>query len=89
MAIPEDKAFWKVGSSRMRMTGAMKGKFELRGMLAGRYHVVAVPRGRLYLNSDTEPEAFEALIKEATTVVIGEDEKRTVDLRVARDTQER
>ena len=89
LAIPEDKASWKVGSLRMRMTGAMKGKFELKGLLAGRYHVVALPRGRLYLNPDTEPEAFEALIKEATTVVIGEDEKRTVDLRVARDTQER
>jgi hypothetical protein len=43
----------------------------------------------MMLTSDTTPEVFEALVKEATAVVLGEDDKRTVDLRVARDTRER
>jgi hypothetical protein len=43
----------------------------------------------LLLNPDTSPEIFEALVKEATTVVVGEDDKRTLDLRVARGPQDR
>jgi hypothetical protein len=53
------------------------------------YFVVAVPRRRVLLNPDTSPEILEALVKEATTVVVGEDDKRTLDLRVARGPQDR
>jgi hypothetical protein len=38
----------------------------------------------VFLNFETPPEIYEALAKEATAVVVGEDEKRTLDLRVAR-----
>lgn len=90
LAIPEDKSSWKVGSPRLRMTGVTKGgKFELRGLLAGRYYVVAFPRGRVFLTPDLAPEAFEPLVKDATAVVVGEDDKRTIDLRLAKDPQER
>ena len=89
LAIPDEKTSWKLGSPRLRMTLVSKGKFELRGLLAGRYHVVALPRSRMMLTSDTSPEAYEALVKEATTVVVGEDDKRTLDLRVAKDSQDR
>jgi hypothetical protein len=53
------------------------------------YFVVAVPRRRVLLNPDTSPEILEALVKEATTVVVGEDDKRTLDLRVAPGPQDR
>ncbi len=89
LAIPEEKSSWKIGSPRLRMAPVSKGKFELRGLLAGRYHVIAYPRSRITLTMETSQEAFEALIKEATTVVVGEDEKRTLDLRVAKDSQDR
>ena len=49
IALPEDKSSWKIGSSRLRMTGtANEGRFTIRNMLAGRYFVVAVPRGRVF-----------------------------------------
>jgi carboxypeptidase family protein len=85
LLIPEDKASWRMGSPRMRMTAPQKeGRFTANQVLAGRYHVIAVPREGFYLSSDTGPEFFEALVKEATSVTIGEDEKRTVDLRVVK-----
>jgi hypothetical protein len=89
IALPEDKAAWRAGSSRMRMSGASDGRFSISDILAGRYYVVAVPRDKLFLNFDTPPEIFEALVKEATAVVVGEDEKRTIELRVARVPQDR
>ena len=83
--IPEDKAAWRVTSPRMRMAPPMKeGRFSIPRVLAGRYHVVAVPRESVYLSPDTGPEVFEQLVKEATAVTVGEDEKRAVDLRVVR-----
>ena len=83
--IPEDKAGWRVTSPRMRMAPPLKeGRFSLPRVLAGRYHIVAVPREAVYLSPDTGSEVFEQLIKEATAVTVGEDEKRSVDLRVVR-----
>jgi hypothetical protein len=83
--IPEDKAGWRVTSPRMRMAPPLKeGRFSLPRVLAGRYHIVAVPREAVYLSPDTGAEVFEQLIKEATAVTVGEDEKRSVDLRVVR-----
>jgi protocatechuate 3,4-dioxygenase beta subunit len=85
LAIPEDKASWRMGSPRLRMGSVQKaGHFSINGLVAGRYHVVALQRERVYLGPDTSPDFFEALTKEATTVVIAEDEKRTVDLRVSK-----
>lgn len=89
LMIPEDKTSWRMGSSRMRTTGILKaGQFSVSGVLPGRYHVIALPRDRFYPNPDLGADFFEPLTKEATTVVIGEDEKRTVDLRVTKPPQE-
>ena len=83
--IPEDKAAWRVTSPRMRMAPPLKeGHFSIPRVLAGRYHMVAVPRESLYLSPDTSPDVFDQLVKEATAVTVGEDEKRSVDLRVVR-----
>ena len=85
MMIPEDKAAWRVTSPRMRMAPPMKeGRFSIPRVLAGRYYMVAVPRDGFYVSPDTSPELFEQLAKEGTSVTVGEDEKRTVDLRVVR-----
>ena len=82
--IPEDKTSWKANSARLRFGRTLKtGKFSMTGVLAGRYYVVATPREGVYLGQGAGPEVYESLTKEATIVVIGEDEKRTVDLRVA------
>ena len=88
LVLPEDKASWNAASPRFRTAGTSPdGKFAARGLLAGRYLVVAVPRDRLYLGMDPPPEAFAPLMRYATAVVLGEDEKRIVDLRLSRDTQ--
>ena len=88
LALPEDKSSWKMGSARLRMIGNVnEGRFTIANMLAGRYFVAAVPRDRFFVGPHTPVEAFEALVKEATAVVIGEDEKRTIELRVAKGSQ--
>jgi protocatechuate 3,4-dioxygenase beta subunit len=90
LMIPEDKASWRMGSPRLRMMGNVKnGRFTMPAVLPGRYHLVAVPRERAYIPSEAGVEFFEPLTKEATTIVVGEDEKRTIELRVPRDAQER
>ena len=83
--IPEDKTSWRVGSPRLRIATLQKeGRFSAQRVLAGRYHVIAVPREGFYLSPDTDPAVFEQMVKDATTVTLNEDEKRTVDLRVIR-----
>jgi protocatechuate 3,4-dioxygenase beta subunit len=85
VAIPEDPASWRVSSPKMRIGALQKeGRYSIPRMLAGRYHVVAVPREGFYLTPDTDPDVFEQLVKDSTAVTVGEDEKRSVDLRVVR-----
>jgi hypothetical protein len=87
VAIPEDKASWRVSSPRMRVGGLQKeGHFSIPRVLAGRYYVIAIPREGFYLTPDTDPEVFEQMVKDSTAVTVGEDEKRSVDLRVVRIT---
>jgi hypothetical protein len=52
--------------------------------MPGRYYVAAVPRQRLDVSrgGDVDAAFFEQLAKEATLVVVGADEQRTVDLRM-------
>lgn len=85
LILPEEKASWRFGSPRTRITTATDGKFRLEGILSGRYHVVAISRDRLRPSRDLGPEIFEPFMKDATPVVIAEDETRTVDLRVVRE----
>ena len=81
----EDKATWFRSSVRFRMTWTERdGRFSLKGLKAGRYYVIAVPPERS-VNSQTtlEAAAFEALTKDATALVLGEDEQRVIDLKIA------
>lgn len=81
---PEDKASWRGNSTRLRRASvSANGQFRIPGLLPGRYYVAAVSRDRLNIASSSIDAAFfEQLSKEATLVVIGEDEQRKVDLKV-------
>jgi hypothetical protein len=81
----DDKANWRSTSIRTHRAGAdANGHFRLPGLLSGGYFILALPRERLNgLTLGNDPSVFEALSKEATTLVVGEDEQRQVDLKVS------
>ena len=81
----EDKASWRLNSIwTKRASFDQKGHFRITGLMPGRYYVAAVPRQRLDVSrgGDVDAAFFEQLAKEATLVVVGADEQRTVDLRM-------
>jgi protocatechuate 3,4-dioxygenase beta subunit len=81
----EDKASWRINSIWTKRTGFdAKGHFRITGLMPGRYYVAALPRQRLDLSrgGDADVSFFEQIAKEATLVVVGADEQRTVDLRL-------
>ena len=80
----EDKAFWRMNSIWTKRTSLdPKGHFRVAGVLPGRYYIAALPRQRLnFSGGDGDVAFFEQLAKEATTVAVGVDEQRTVDLRM-------
>jgi hypothetical protein len=81
----EDKASWRFASLRIRRTGLdPNGHFRITGVMPGRYYIAAIPRQRLALQGGPEAAVsfFEQLAKEATSVEVGTDEQRTVDLRM-------
>ena len=76
----DEKESWRMDSSRTRRAQTDRtGHYRIRMLMPGRYHVAALPPERF---RDRAPDAafFEELAKEATSVVIGEEEKRQVDL---------
>jgi hypothetical protein len=78
----EDKASWRSTSIRTRRSGTdQTGHYRMTGLMPGRYFIAAVPRERMALPFPG-PEFFEQLSKEATSLVIGEDDQRQVDLKV-------
>jgi protocatechuate 3,4-dioxygenase beta subunit len=85
LVFSEDKATWRFNSTRIKRSGVdQSGHFRVMGVLPGRYFAIALPRERMALSSINQDAAFfEQLAKEATTIVVGEDEQRQVDLRVA------
>lgn len=80
----EDKASWRMSSFRTRRTGVQQnGRYRVTGLMPGRYFAAAVTRNRLDMPQGAMDTAFfEQLAKEATSFVIGEDEVRTVDLKI-------
>jgi protocatechuate 3,4-dioxygenase beta subunit len=77
----EEKASWRTNSTRTRRAGVdANGNFRLPGLMPGRYFIAAVPRDRL--NGPTDAAFLELLSKEATSLVLGDDEQRRVDLKV-------
>ena len=80
----EDRATWFAESSRMHASRITKdGRFVLRGLRAGRYHVVALPPGVRWDFQQIDKAALETYAADAIAVTLGEDERRQVDLRLA------
>ena len=79
----DDKASWRSNSIRTRRASVdPTGHFKMSGLLPGRYFIIAVPRERLNVMGMMDAAMFEDLSKEATTLVVGDDEQRQVDLKV-------
>lgn len=85
MMFAEDKASWRPNSLFTRRSmSSPKGTYRVAGLRPGRYYIVALPRERLNVPTATADAAyFEELAKGATTIVINEDETRTMDLKLA------
>jgi protocatechuate 3,4-dioxygenase beta subunit len=78
----EDKASWRSNSTRTRRAVTdQAGHYRMMGLMPGRYFIAAMPRERTNV-APLGPEFFEQLSKEATSLVIGEDEQRQVDLKL-------
>ena len=82
LVFSDDPARW-IGSATTGNRTACdgKGRFRLAQMLPGRYLAIATPRGRLPVVG-LGGTVFEELSRRATSFAIGEDETRTVELRV-------
>jgi hypothetical protein len=81
---PEDKSLWRTTSIRVQLAVSdANGHFRIRGLPAGRYYVLAGEREQVFLAGPLRDTSyFEGLVKDATIVVVGEDEQRTIDLRL-------
>ena len=78
----EDKASWRSNSFRTRRSGPdPNGHYRIQGLMAGRYFIAALPRDR-FVGISVDAALFEQLSKDATSLVIGEDDQRQVDLKV-------
>jgi hypothetical protein len=83
MLFSDDKASWRFNSSRMRRsTSDPNGHFRILGLMPGRYLIVAVPRDRLSMPMTGDTAMFEELSKVATSITVGEDEERRIDLKL-------
>jgi hypothetical protein len=76
---------WRNNSIRTRRASVdSAGHYRLLGLLPGRYYLLAMPRDRANgLTLGNDASVFEALSKEATTLVVAEDEQRQLDVKVS------
>ncbi|PYR24971.1 MAG: hypothetical protein DMF92_21465, partial [Acidobacteria bacterium] len=77
----QDRDKWTANSRYMR-TGRpdQDGRFKVTGLPPGEYHIVALD----YVDMDqwTEPDYLERVRSKATSVTIGEGERKSVDLKI-------
>ena len=79
----EDRASWNISSPRTVSNDVGEnGGFSVSGLPGGRYLAVAIAREGFRRPSKPGVAFFELLSKEATPFVIGDDERRTLDLRL-------
>jgi len=84
LVFSEDKELWRSNATRTRRGNVdPTGKYRIAGLLPGRYYIIALPRERLSQPMAQDPTFYEQLTKEATAFVVGEDEQRQVDLKIA------
>ena len=81
----EDRGAWRMSSSRTHKSDTGEdGKFSVSELAAGRYYAIAVARDGFRPVASPGEAFFDLLSKEATAFVIGDDERRTLELRVWR-----
>ena len=81
----EDRGAWRMSSPRTHRSDAGDdGKFSVSGLAAGRYYAIAVAREGFRPVANPAEAFFELLSREATPFVIGDDERRTLELRLWR-----
>ena len=81
----EDRSGWRMASPRTHKSDAGEnGKFSVGGLAAGRYYAIAVAREGFRPVANPGEAFFDLLSKEATPFVIGDDERRTLELRLWR-----
>ena len=80
---PEDRRSWLLASPRMVFSDIRPdGRFRVGGLVGGRYFAIAVAREGFRMPQSLREPFFELLSREATPFVIGDDERRTVELRL-------
>ena len=81
----EDRMSWTSSSPRTLSTEVTEdGRFSVTGLAAGRYFVIAVARDGFRTPPSPGPAFFELLSRDATPVAVGDDERRTLELRAWR-----
>jgi hypothetical protein len=79
----EDKTSWFPLSIKFRMTRPERdGRFSIKGLRSGRYYVIALPPERSINAQAMDAATLEPLVKEATALVLGEEDQRQMDLKV-------
>ena len=80
----DEKAQWHTSATRTKRAGVdPNGSYRISGLMPGRYYIAAIPRERLtFPAAAVDAGYFEQLSKEAAPVVIGDNERRRMDLRV-------
>jgi len=77
----QDRASWSSTSPRtIRSDVPASGRFSVTGLAGGRYYAVAIAREGFRPPQQAGEPFFDLLSKAATPFVIGDDERRTVDL---------
>jgi hypothetical protein len=81
----EDRGSWRISSPRTRSVDAgQDGRFRIADLAAGRYYAVAIAREGFRVPLQAGEAFFEVLSRAATPFVVGDDERRTIELKVLR-----
>ena len=81
----EDRRSWSLASPRTVFSDVRPdGRFRVGGLTGGQYFAIAVAREGLRMPQAPREAFFDLLSKEATPFVIGDDERRTLELRLWR-----
>jgi protocatechuate 3,4-dioxygenase beta subunit len=80
----DDKATWTQSSMWTKRAGCSQtsGRFRIMGLRPGRYLILAAPRERLQTFEPPNADYFQGLAKDAMSIVVNEDEQRTIDLKL-------
>jgi hypothetical protein len=81
----QDRAGWTTTSVRLRRAQVeSNGRFKITDLPPGAYYIVAGARERVYQPGAIAPSYFEALTGDASTIVMGDRERRSVALKMSR-----